>query len=182
MPPDPAKIQALQDLPTPNSWEKHQSVLGLINYPQPFIPGLSASTDAAFQCLKAWICQTFLSATYAYYDKSKPIVVQADASEYGLGATLIHSGHPIAFASKMLTDVETCYANIEQECLLVCFCLEKFHTYLCGRHVIVENDYKPLEMIQHKYIHMAPPGFNRCFCTCRSITIPSSISPAKTWY
>ena len=71
--PDPSKFQALQDLP------KLQSFLGLMNYLQPFIPGLSAkttflheqlvewgwnpSTDAAFQHLIAWICQTLLNAT-----------------------------------------------------------------------------------------------------------------------
>ena len=55
-----------------------------------------------------------------YYNRSKTVVVQTDASEYWLGATLLKSGHPIAFASNTLTDVETHYANIEHECLLVC--------------------------------------------------------------
>ena len=113
--------------------------------------------DAAFQCLKAWICQTLLNATLAYYDRSKPVVVQMDASKYGLGATPIQSSCPTAFASKTLTDIETCYAKIARECLSVCFGLEKFHTYINGRYVPVENDHKPLEMIQHKPIHVAPP-------------------------
>ena len=38
-----------------------------------------------------------------------------------------------------------------------CFGLEKFHTYIYGRHVLIENDHKPLEMIQHKPIHVALP-------------------------
>ena len=127
---DPSKIQALQELPTLDSQAKLQSFIGLINYLQPFIPSLSnkttflheqvakwdwnPSTDVAFQCLKAWICQTLLSATLAYYDRSKPVVVQVDASKYGLGAALIQSGCPKAFASKMLTDIKTCYVNIER--------------------------------------------------------------------
>ena len=53
-----------------------------------------------------------------------------DVSDYILGASLIQSSRPIAFASKMITDSDTHYANIERECLLVCFRLEKFHTYL----------------------------------------------------
>ena len=170
---DPSKIQAFQDLPTPNSQVKLQSFPGLINYLQPFIPGLSAkttflckqlakwdwnpSTDAAFHCLKVSICQTLLSAILAYYDRSKPVVVQTDGSKYGLGATLLQSSCPIAFASKILTDAKTCYANIECECLSVCFSLEKFHTYIYGRHVIVDSDHKPLEMIQQKLLHAAPP-------------------------
>ena len=73
MQPDPSKIQALQDLPAPDLQTKLQSFLGLINYLQPFIPGLSSkttflreqlsqwdwnpSTDSAFHHLIAWICQ-----------------------------------------------------------------------------------------------------------------------------
>ena len=173
MRPDPSKIQALQDLPASDSQTKLQSFLGLINYLQPFIPGLSAktsflweqfsqwdwnpSTDAAFQCLKAWICQTLLKVTLAYYDRTKPVVIQTGASEFRLGAALLQGGWPIAFASKTLTDVESHYANIERECLSVCFGLEKFHTYIYGRHVLLESDHKLLEMIQHKPIHVAPP-------------------------
>ena len=120
---DPSKTQALQDIPTHDSQAKLQSFLGLINYLQPFIPDLSAkttflheqlvkwylnpSTDTAFQHFKAWICQTLLSATLVYYDSYKPVIVQIDASKYGLGAALIQNRHPIAFASKTLTDIDT---------------------------------------------------------------------------
>ena len=163
MQPDSSKFQ---DLPTPDSQAKLQSFLGLINYLQPCIPGLSAQTmflceqlaewdwnpftDTAFQCLKAWIFQTLFSATLVYYGRSKPVVLQTYASEYGLGAALLQSSCPISFASKTLTDVETCYANIEHECLSVCFGQEKFHTYIYGRYVMVENDHRLLEKIQQK--------------------------------
>ena len=88
-----------------------------------------------------------------------------DASKYGLGAALLQKGQPIRFAGKTLTDVETCYANIERECLSVCFCLKMFHTYLYSRHVIVQNDHKPLEMIHQKPIHAAPPCL-QCMLLC----------------
>ena len=54
-------------------------------------------------------------------------------------------------------DCETHYMNIERQCLSVCLGLEKFHTYIYRRHVIIENDHKLLEMIQHKPIHAALP-------------------------
>ena len=44
MQPDPTKIQALQDLPAPDLQTKLQSFLSLINYLQPFLPGLSNKT------------------------------------------------------------------------------------------------------------------------------------------
>ena len=80
-----------------------------------------------------------------------------DTSKYGLVTALLQSGWPIAFTSETLSDVKTHYANIERECLSVCFSLEKFHTYLYGRYVIVQNDHKLLEIIQQKPIHAAPP-------------------------
>ena len=42
--PDPMKIQALQDLPTPQSQKQLQSFLGLVNYLQPFLPGIASKT------------------------------------------------------------------------------------------------------------------------------------------
>ena len=39
----------------------------------------------------------------------------------------------------------------------MCFGLEKFHIYIYGRHVTVQNDPKLLEMNQQKAIHAAPP-------------------------
>ena len=80
-----------------------------------------------------------------------------DTSEFRLGAALIQGSHPIAFTSKSLTDIETHYANLQRECISIYFGMEKFHTYLYGRHVIIENNHKPLEMIQHKPICVAPP-------------------------
>ena len=44
MKPDPIKIQALQDLPTPQTQKQLQSFLGLVNYLQPFLPDIAAKT------------------------------------------------------------------------------------------------------------------------------------------
>ena len=177
MKPDPKKVQVLQDLPIPQTQKELESFLGLINYLQPFLPDLShetiflreqvsnwdwiPSTDAALHHLKQWICNTLLKTTLAYYDLTKPVEFHTDASEYGLGAALIQQNKPVTFTSKTLISVESRYANIECECLSVVFSLEKFHTYIYGNHVTVYNDHKPLEMIQKKPIHAAPPCLQR---------------------
>ena len=98
----------------------------------------NTSTDASFHQLKKWICDTLLETTGAYFDCTKSVVIQTDASEYGLGAAHIQDGRPTAFASKTLTDMETRYTNIEHRCLCVCIGLEKIHAYVYGRHI----DYK----------------------------------------
>ena len=157
----------------PTKFQTAPIILCLINYLQPFLPGLASKTtflreqvtnwdwnpftNQAFPHLKSWICNTFLKTTLAYYDHTQPLILQTNASEYGLGAALLQNNRPIVFASKTLTDVETKYANIERECLSVCFGLQKFHTYIYSKHVTVQNDHKPLEMIQRKHIHAALP-------------------------
>ena len=48
-----------------------------------------------------------------FFDNNKPLKIQCDASEKGLGAVLHQDGKPVAFASRALTDTETRYAQIE---------------------------------------------------------------------
>ena len=114
-----------------------------------------------------------------YYDRSNPVIVQMDASEYVLGTALIQSGHPIAFVSKMLTDIETYYVNIERECLSVCFSHEKFHTYLYSRHVIIQNEHKLLEMIQQKPIHATPSQLQHMLLCMQKYDYTIQYKPGK---
>ena len=105
---DPIKIQALQDLPTPQNQKQLQSFLGLVSYLQPFPLDIASkstflreqvskwdwtcSTDSAFQQLKQWICNILLKTTLAYYDKTQPLTIQTDASEYGLVFCIVDGG------------------------------------------------------------------------------------------
>ena len=120
-----------------------------------------------------------LKTTQAYSDHTQPLVLQTDASEYGLGAVIIQNNRPIAFASKTLTDVETRSANIVRECLSVCFGLEKFHTYIYGKHVIVQNNCEPLEMIQRKPIHTALPRLQCMFLRLQKYNHTIQCIPGK---
>jgi len=43
----------------------------------------------------------------AYYDANKPLMLENDASEHGIGSTLLQDGRPIAFTSRVLTDTES---------------------------------------------------------------------------
>ena len=185
--PDPSEIQALQDLPAPDLQTKLQSFLGPINYLQPFIPGLSAkfsflweqpsqwdwnpSTDAVFQHLKAWICQTLLKVTLAYYDRTKPVMIQTDASKFWLGTALLQGGQPIAFTSKTLTDIESCYANIESVFHFALVWKNSTPIFMGGMYSLrmITSCWK-WSSINPSMWH--PLGSSGCFCTCRSMTIP----------
>ena len=56
-----------------------------------------------------------------------------------------------------MTDSERRNANIERESLAIACVVERFHTYLYGRKVIVETDHKPLETIFERSLSSAPP-------------------------
>ena len=108
----------------PQDKQQLQSFLGMVNYMGMFIPRLFHHTEPLGSMLKQdnlfhWdevktrsyqqIKSLILKANKTplrYYDRFKPVTVQADASLRGLGACLIQDDQPIAFASKSLTDVE----------------------------------------------------------------------------
>ena len=95
-----------------------------------------------------------------FYDDTKTLYLETDASGEGLGAALLQlcdntarqrdvvpdnaSLRPVTFTSKSLTGAACRYSNIEQEMLGILHRLEKFHHYCFGREVLVITDHKPL--------------------------------------
>ena len=114
-----------------------------------------------------------------YYDPTKEIILQADASTTGLGATLLQDQKPIAFASKTLTDTESRYANIERELLAVVYGCERFHTYLFDRSFVAESDHKPLESIQMKNLVSEPPRLQRMLLRLQPYDVTIRYRPGK---
>ena len=95
-----------------------------------------------------------------FYDDTKPLYLETDASRIGLRAALLQlwdNTHyqkgtaldntilcPITFVSKSLTDAKRRYSNIKCEVLGILHGLEKFHHYCFGREVLIITDHKPL--------------------------------------
>ena len=116
--------------------------------------------NSSFQKKKDLIAKT-AAQPLRFYDRSKPVSIQANASQRGVGACLLQEGQPIAFASKSLTDTETRYANIERELLAIVFTCQWFNTYVLGRPFTVKSDHKPLEMIHQKSLASTPPRLQK---------------------
>ena len=76
----------------------------------------------------------------SYFDPNQSLILQCGASETDLGAAILQID--LAFASRALTDIETRYAQLENDLLAVVFGLEKFHKYTYGRDVTVQIDHK----------------------------------------
>ncbi len=97
-----------------------------------------------------------------YYDVDADTIIEADASDYGLGAVLLQDGQPIAYASRTLSKTEKGYAQIEKEMLALVFAAERFDQYLFFKSVIfAKTDHKMLEMIFKKLILDAPKRLQR---------------------
>ncbi|KAL0401394.1 UNVERIFIED_CONTAM: Transposon Tf2-11 polyprotein [Sesamum latifolium] len=76
----------------------------------------------------------------ALSDMSKPFVVETDASDFALGGVLMQDGHPVAFESRKLKDVEWRYSVHEKELLAVVHCLRLWRHYLLGSPFMVKTD------------------------------------------
>lgn len=162
---NPDRILAIKNFQKPENKKAVLRFLGMIKYLSPFIPNVSMHTthlreltkntkftwtdecDSEFQMLKNLLSQT---PTLCYFDPMKPIVIQTDSSQSGIGSCLLQNEQPVAYASRALTRTEKQYSQIEKELLAIVYAVEKFHYFVYGHQVTVHSDHKPLENILKK--------------------------------
>ena len=163
----------------PKNHEELKTALGMVTYLAKFAPNFSEVTapmqellkqkneflweapqEAAFQCTKDLLTRE-PGPILAYFDEKKDVFLEVDASQHGLGASLLQDGRPVAYASKSLTPTEQQYAQIEKEMYGIACGYEHFHQFLCGRPVTVYSDHKPVESITKKLLCAAPAKVRR---------------------
>ncbi|XP_055604442.1 uncharacterized protein K02A2.6-like [Uranotaenia lowii] len=141
--PDPAKIDVIRNLPPPTDVTGVRSFLGAINYYGRFDPAMRTLRYPLDELLKG--NKQFNWSTYP----DLPIVVSADASSVGVGATISHkfpdgSVKVIQHASRALTAAEQAYGQPDREGLALVFACTKFHKMLYGRSFTLQTDHAPL--------------------------------------
>ena len=96
--------------------------------------------------LKTWLTQ---SPVLVYPNFTLPFALHTDASKDGLGAVLEQESdghpHPVAYASRTLSNPETNYSATELEALGVMWALHHFKAYLLGHKCIIYTDHAPLK-------------------------------------
>ena len=195
--PDPNKVKAIKEMTPPRSKAELETILGMVTHLSKFAPRLSetiaplrqllkensellwdSNQDIAFQQMKDLLTQE-PGPVLTYFDHTKEVKLQVDASKYGLGAVLLQGEKPVAYASKTLNETEENYAQIEKELYAVLFGCKRFHQYLYGRQVIVESDHKPLESIMRKPLAAAPPRLQRMILQLQRYDITITHKPGK---
>ena len=174
---DESKVEAIMKMPAPTDIAALKRILGMVGYLAKFLPHLSDVCEPLRQLDRkdvewCWLEQHQDALTkirelitaapvLAYYDVKREVTIQCDASQSGLGAVLLQEGRPVCYASRALTTTEENYAQIEKELLAIVFSCEKFDQYVYGRHITVQSDHKPLEIITKKSMIDAPKRLQR---------------------
>ena len=178
--PSKKNLEAIAQCPPPDTYTKVKSFVGLVGHYRCFIKGfaniaaplydltsgenkdkksehldLPLKAREAFDHLKAACLQ---APILAFPDFGKPFLLETDASGKGLGAVLSQKQsdgryHPIAYASRLMTETEQRYHSNKQEFLALKWAVtEQFHEYLSpyGKNrneFVVRTDNNPLTYI-----------------------------------
>ena len=162
------KVKAIVDAPDPKDLSELRSFLGMVNYYGRFLPNLATTLaplhsllrqssvwhwgskqKKAFQRVKNLLQS---NRVLTHFDDQLPLLLECDASPYGLGAVLSHrmadgTERPVCFASRTLTKAEQNYSHLDKEALAIVFGVKKYHQYLYGRQFEIKTDHKPLTYI-----------------------------------
>ena len=89
----------------------------------------------------------------------------------------------MAFSSRVMTQTEQNYAQIEKELLAIVYACEKFDQYIFGRsNVIVQSDHKQLETIFKKPIHSSPKRLQRMRLRLQNYDIQVEYKKGETMF
>jgi len=155
--PDPDRLKPLRDLPIPKDTPSLRRALGMFSHYANFIPRFSEkihvlthskfplSSDAisSFQSLKKDIENAVVSSI----DPKVPFVVETDASDRAIAATLKQNGRPVAFFSKTLSPSEQRHAAVEKEAYAIIEAVRKWRHYLMGQYFKLITDQKSVSFM-----------------------------------
>ena len=156
--PDPHRLQPLRDLKPPSTIKSLQRCLGMFGYYAQWIPQfadkiypLSHSTSfplsqealQAFQALKIELEKASLQSI----EEHVPFVVETDASDVALSASLNQNGRLVALMSKALSASELKYSAVEKEAQAIIEAVRKWSHLLSTRHFTLITDQRSVSSL-----------------------------------
>ena len=123
----------------------------------------------------------------ALYNPLSPTKICSDASSFGLGAVFMQQKesqwHPVAYASRSMSETEQKYAQIEKEALAATWACEKFSTYIIGMKFLIDMDHKPLvPLLGEKHLDSLPPRILRFRLRLNRFNYSITYVPGKLLY
>ena len=161
--PDPERLRPLMQLSLPTSKSELQRTIGMFSYYAKWIkkfsqkirplvqsnlaPSFPLSKEASdsFETLQNDLAAAFLTSI----DEKLPFVVECDASEHTLAATLNQGGKPIAFHSRTFSGNESRYSIVEKEAAAIIDAVRKWNHLLHGRKFTLVTDQKAVSFMLH---------------------------------
>ena len=141
--PDPSKIEAIKNYPTPTCINDVRSALGLFSYYRRFIHKFSKKAKS-MQLMKEHLTS---APILVYPDSNKTFKLTVDSSAYAIGAVLSQEydgfNHPVAYLSRTLNKAEQNYSCTERECLACLHSMKAFRHYFLGRRFKLVSDHEP---------------------------------------
>ena len=166
--PNPDRIEAVKQYKVPRDIHTVRQFLGLASFYRRFVPGFARIASPLHELTKKGVSFRWTEACQTAFDQLKDKLVEApvlaypnfnekftletDASVHGLGAILSQFQedkrfHPVAYASRALSDQEKRYAITELETLAVVWAMSHFHCYLYGHDVTVLTDHSAVKAV-----------------------------------
>ena len=151
--PDPERLQPLLALPPPATAKALQRAMGLFAYYARWIANfsdkivrlkkvkrfpLNKEEVSDFENLKKAIA----AATLQAIDEAQPFVVECDASDKAISATLNQNGRPVAFMSRSLQGAELAYPAVEKEATSIIEAVRKWNHLLMRKCFTLVTDQK----------------------------------------
>ncbi|GBG78770.1 hypothetical protein CBR_g27994 [Chara braunii] len=158
--PDPRKVAAVQEAPTPVTLTQVRAFLGLASYYRRFIKEFAGvakpltnllkkdeqmiwtpECEAAFQALKEALTST---PVLARPDPTRPFALYTDWQPQAISAVLTQHGaegreHVIEYASKTQSLAQANYEACKGECLAVVWGIQHFRPYLYDQKFVLEH-------------------------------------------
>ena len=156
--PDPERAEALLQIPAPVNAKQLQRVVGLFAYYAQWISHYSDKIKPLINSssfpLQGEALSSFLllkkelgAVSLGVIDESIPFVVETDASEIAVSATLNQNNRPVAFFSRSLNKSELRHSSVEKEATAVIEAIRKWSHFLSGRKFQLITDQKSVSFM-----------------------------------
>ena len=139
--PDPDRVNPILELPIPTNAEELSRVVSIFSYYAQWLPKFSEKIKPLIIAMNFPLDEKdvevlnllkndLASAALQIIDESIPFVIETDASENAISATLNQNNRPAAFFSRMLSKSKLHHSSVEKEASVIVEAVRKW-THFC---------------------------------------------------